>query len=78
LIVLCELAQKRELVRMKFQANLHGAKIKDGDLAGSNQETGTPGDPNSYAHLSKEERKRLTQKQLSNHKKWAEEKTRMV
>ncbi len=77
-MVLCELAQKRELVRMKFQANLHGVKIKDGDLKGSGQEEGTPGDPNSYAHLSMEERKKLTQKQLGNHKNWAEEKTRMV
>jgi hypothetical protein len=63
---------------MKFQARLQGAKIDDKDLEGTNQKEGTPGDPDSYAHLSEEELKKLTQKQLGKHKKWAKEKTRMV
>ena len=61
---------------MEFEAWLHGGKIDENEL--EKEQEGIPGDPESYAHLSKEEREKLTQKQLGNHKNWAKEKTRMV
>lgn len=74
--VLVGLAQKREIAQMKFQAKLHGGKIDEKKF--DTEQEGTPGDPDSYAHLSMEERKELTQKQLGRHKEWAKDKTRMV
>mgnify|MGYP006432143569 CR=1 FL=1 len=67
MLVLYEHSEKRLVDRLKMEAGFHGVKI----------ETPKPtvgkcisGDPDSYNHLSDEERKELTKKMMGKHKFW--------
>jgi len=63
---------ERTLEEMRFQANIHGAKI-EGDKGSSKEEdkSQTPifKDPSAYENMTMEQRKELTEKMLTSHKK---------
>lgn len=85
MLVLYEHSEKRMVERLKFDAGVHGVKLKDEAPAPSSShgQTATkretakgkciPGDPDSYSHLSMEERQRLTEQMMGKHKAWAEQ-----
>jgi len=63
--------------RLKLEAGFHGIKIEDEPRgSASKQPPGkcVPGDPDSYSHLSMEERKRMTERMMGKHKFWDSEK----
>jgi hypothetical protein len=79
MLVMYEHSEKRLIERLKFDAGVHGIKLKDDPPAA--QQGGTPsspaqkgkcipGDPDSYNHLSMEERQRLTEEMMGKHKAW--------
>ena len=79
-MVLFEHSEKRLSDRLRFEAQIHGLEMKEDQTQGTSggSETGTgrkcvPGDPDSYSHLSMEERERLTQQMMNKHKLWAQE-----
>jgi len=75
MLVMYEYSEKRLIDRLKFEAGFHGIKLKDdapNDTPAPRQSGGVSGDPDSYNHLSDEERKELTRKMMGNHKIWAE------
>jgi len=80
-----EHSEKRLGDMMKFQAAIHGAEINDDELFDGGRttesETVKPrkdkgsgifkfGDPADYEHLPMEERERLTQQMMGQHKRW--------
>ena len=69
---------KREALDLRFLAAIHGINLDDTQSDSSretekNVEKAVPlfGDPDSYNHLSQEEREELTQKMMGKHKVWA-------
>jgi len=67
-----EHSEKRLVDRLKMEAGFHGIKL---DVPTQTTSTATPGkgvsgDPDSYNHLSDEERKELTKKMMGKHKFW--------
>jgi len=78
MLVLFEHTEKRMVDRLKLEAGFHGIKLDDdapqsqGEPKRASKAKGVPGDPDSYSHLSMEERQRLTEQMMGNHKAWAE------
>ena len=81
MIVLFEHSEKRLGDRLKFEAQIHGLEMKEEPqpqrtFDGSEPRTDRkciPGDPDSYNHLSMEEREELTRQMMGKHKLWAQE-----
>ena len=76
MLVMYEHSEKRMVERLRFDAGVHGIKL-DGDEQAPQQagvaprvKGGVSGDPDSYSHLSKEERQRLTEEMMGGHKAW--------
>ena len=71
MLTLYEHSEKRLVDRLKLEAGFHGIKI-DTPSQPLVQTIGKciSGDPDSYSHLSMEERKRITQRMMGNHKFW--------
>ena len=69
-----EHSEKRLVDRLKMEAGFHGIKLEDDNHSAATPpktRSGTvPGDPDSYSHLSMEERKALTRKMMGRHKAW--------
>lgn len=71
----CKLKEDEEYLR--FQAAIHGAKLKEtGRVPASSEDNlkkAVPmfGDPKDYESLSKEEREEMTAKMMGKHKIWA-------
>jgi len=82
MLTLYEHSEKRLVDTLIFQAKLHGIDVKtpptqakkDGNK-GSSEGKCISGDPDSYSHLSMEEREDLTRRMMNGHKIWAQEKT---
>jgi hypothetical protein len=61
---------------LKFNAGIHGAKIKNSikhnNTSASNQNANVPmfGSPDQYSHLSAKDREDLTRKMMGKHKEW--------
>jgi len=82
-LILYEHTQKREAATMRFNAMLHGLKIDDDD----DEEEGAIltdqprtmkkqsgfqfGDPEEYAKMTPEDRKKETERMMGLHKQWA-------
>ena len=68
-----EHSEKRMVEKLRFDAGVHGIKL-DGDddtpAQAPRVKGGVSGDPDSYSHLSKEERQRLTEEMMGGHKAW--------
>lgn len=67
---------KEEESALRFQAAIHGAKLKEtGRVISSkdNLDKAVPmfGDPKDYESLSQEEREEMTKKMMGKHKIWA-------
>lgn len=59
--------------RLKLEAGFHGIKIDDEPKGGTPSKPPgkcISGDPDSYSHLSMEERKRMTERMMGKHKFW--------
>jgi uncharacterized protein (DUF2461 family) len=71
MLVLYEHSEKRLVDRLKMEAGFHGVKIETPSEP-LDQTIGRciSGDPDSYNHLSDEERKELTKKMMGKHKFW--------
>jgi len=75
MLVMYEHSEKRMVERLRFDAGVHGIKL-DGDddtpqaRVAPKVKGGVSGDPDSYSHLSKEERQRLTEEMMGGHKAW--------
>ena len=67
-----EHSEKRLVDRLKMEAGFHGIKLDVPTQATSTVTSGkcVSGDPDSYNHLSDEERKELTKKMMGKHKFW--------
>jgi hypothetical protein len=74
--------QKKQVLDMEFSAAIHGIDIKNDKNKGEDKGTskddssswgssGLFGDPESYKHLSPDEREELTQKMMSKMQIWA-------
>jgi len=73
-MVLFEDSQKRLSDKMRFEARIHGIDVKEGSSEPQKEKAKcVPGDPDSYSHLSMEERDELTRKMMGKHKVWAQE-----
>jgi len=70
LFVLYEHTEKRLVDRLKLEAGFHGIKIETPKSFGRSTGKCVSGDPDSYNHLSDEERKELTRKMMGKHKFW--------
>jgi len=78
--VLTTHGQKREVERMKFEAGIHGAKVDGGASDQKKEDPMTyvspkyrdcvPGDPRTYEHLTKEERKEWSEQLRMEHKRF--------
>ena len=71
--MLYEHSEKRLVDRLKMEAAFHGIKIdvpKKTSPVNSGHGKCVSGDPDSYNHLSDEERKELTRKMMERHKFW--------
>lgn len=87
MIVLFEHSEKRLADRLKFEAQIHGCKIKEpssGHFASSSTTSTTVKgverdndfvfrDPEEYKRMSKEKREELTLRMMAKHKAWVEE-----
>ena len=80
MIVLFEHHQKREEVRMRFEAEIHGAKFVDEEVSTfvdpqSGRKVEIEGglfkDPKEYEHMSNEEKEKETRKLMKFTKRWA-------
>lgn len=76
--MLFEHSEKRLSDRLRFEAAIHGAKLDEPapgpkDKAPRTDKKCQSGDPDSYSHLSMEEREELTRKMMNKHKIWAKE-----
>lgn len=71
---LYEYKLKEDEEKLRFQAAIHGAKLKKApqEIASSGEEA-VPlfGDPKDYETMSPEKREELTKKMLGKHKIWA-------
>ena len=74
MLVLYEHSEKRQVDRLKLEAGFHGIKLKDSepDVPKPTRSGGVSGDPDSYSHLTMEERNELTRKMMGKHKMWVE------
>jgi len=78
-MVLYEDSEKRLADRMRFEAQIHGIDVKEDSSRPQKKSAARtdgkciPGDPDSYSHLSMEERDELTRKMMGKHKVWAQE-----
>jgi len=72
---LYEYKLKEDEDSLRFQAAIHGAKLKESGRPSSKDNLGRPvpmfGDPKDYESVSQEEREEMTQKMLGKHKVWA-------
>jgi len=75
-----EHSEKRIVEQFKLTASLHGYSI-EGNVAETPKRSsegapvikgGVSGDPDSFSHLSMEERQRLTEEMMGRHKAWVE------
>ena len=80
MIVMFEHSEKRLGDRLKFEAQIHGAKIEERAFAPvSGEKPAKPkgsfvfGDPEAYKDMSKERREELTKQMMNRHKIWAQE-----
>ena len=75
IVGLYEYKLKEDEEHLRFQAAIHGAKLKEtGQVsAKDNLEKAVPmfGDPKDYELLSQEEREEMTKKMMGKHKIWA-------
>lgn len=64
---------KIQYQELKFQAQLHGAKIEEpvGMVKETTNDNMVFKDPSEYDHMSKEEKDALTDKMLSRWKSWS-------
>lgn len=67
---------KEEEEALRFQAAIHGVKLKETGRATSSKDNlkkAVPmfGDPKDYESLTQEEREELTEKMMGKHKIWA-------
>ena len=81
MIVLFEHSEKRLGDILKFEAQIHGAKIEEKPFPISEAAPKAPetskdgfmfGDPDAYKEISQEERERLTQQMMGRHKRWVQ------
>jgi hypothetical protein len=74
MLVMFEHSEKRIVDRFKMDAAIHGVKLEDEPKQASQPAQqvrgGISGDPDSYSHLSMEEREKLTQEMMGRHKAW--------
>jgi hypothetical protein len=71
---LYEYKLKEDEENIRFQAAIHGAKLKDTPQKVSKTEDGAVplfGDPKDYESMSREKREELTQRMMGKHKVWA-------
>jgi hypothetical protein len=74
---LYEYKLKEDEEHLRFQAAIHGAKLKEAGQSfapsGDNLKRPVPmfGDPKDYESLSQEEREEMTEKMMGKHKMWA-------
>jgi len=85
MVVLFEHTEKRLIEQMKFNATLHGAKVDwndngkrstwgDGTFAPSKPKNAFMfGDPAAYEQMPMEERQKLTDRMMNQHKMWVQE-----
>jgi len=75
-----EHSEKRIVEQFKLTASLHGYSI-EGNVAETPKRSsegapvikgGISGDPDSFSHLSMEERQRLTEEMMGRHKAWVQ------
>jgi hypothetical protein len=75
IVGLYEYYLKEEEAALRFQAAIHGAKIKETGppTTKDNLDKSVPmfGDPKDYESLSQEEREEMTAKMMGKHKLWA-------
>lgn len=71
IITLYEHYQKEELDKFKLRASLFGVSFDDKKKKETDQSDFMFKDPEEYKNLPIEERKKLTEKMMRNHKKWA-------
>jgi len=81
MLVMYEHSEKRLIEKLKFDAGVHGIKLKDdppqargprGKATAPTKGKCIPGDPDSYSHLPMEERQRLTEEMMGRHKAWSQ------
>jgi len=74
MLTLYEHTEKRAVDRFKMDAALHGVRLDDTSNAPAAPKAmgGVSGDPDSYSHLSMDEREALTQKMMGRHKFWVQ------
>ena len=78
MIVLFEHSEKRLGDRLKFEAQIHGAKIEE-KAAPAPKQTKKPkggfvfGDPETYKDMPKVEREQITKQMMNRHRIWAQE-----
>jgi len=81
LYALYENIQKIKKKEMKFEASLHGVKLKFKesdenntfkDKSGVSQKLPLFGDPSQYEHMTQEERELETQRMMGLHKDWSQ------
>ena len=76
IIGLYEYKLKEDEEHLRFQAAIHGAKLKETGRAFSSEDNLNAtvpmfGDPKEYESLSQEEREEMTKKMMGKHKLWA-------
>lgn len=77
MVGLYEYKLKEDEEHLRFQAAIHGAKLKETDRVSvsskDNLKKPVPmfGDPAGYESLSQEEREEMTKKMMGKHKIWA-------
>lgn len=75
IVGLYEYYLKEEEASIRFQAAIHGTKLKETKQpsAEGNLEKSVPmfGDPKDFDSLSQEEREEMTEKMMGKHKVWA-------
>lgn len=74
IVGLYEYKLKEKEEDFRFQAAIHGAKLKGSSQAGASSEGGAVpmfGDPKEYESMSQEDREELTKKMMGKHKIWA-------
>jgi hypothetical protein len=74
---LYEYKLKEDEEHLRFQAAIHGAKLKEAGRAPTSSKDNLGkavpmfGDPKDYESLSQEEREEMTEKMMGKHKIWA-------
>lgn len=75
MIVLYKNLTDREYQRFKIQAALHGAKLDEEKLPTNSELKSKPssfafGEPESYEHMTEEQKQKLTDKMMGAHQVW--------